>query len=276
MQLKEILDPSGCTNDLRAKNRDDALEKISELMAMNPSAGGVPARTIFEGLSEREKLGSTGVGDGVAIPHCRIDSMKGFAVTLAVSRKGLNWNSSDGRSVHIICGIAGPGESTEDHLRILAGAARVLGAGKARHEILKADTPFSMREAFLYHLVPVTARLEEGRRDKRKLVILVLQEESTYNQIMELFLEGGIEGAVTLQASMMGTVLSNVPIFAGFMDVLGRSRPEPRVVLTLLPEDRVDETVSEIEEITGNLDTHSGACILVSDPLIIRGSLETL
>jgi len=75
---------------------------------------------------------------------------------------------------------------------------------------------------------------------------------------------------------MMGTVLSNVPIFAGFMDVLGRSRPEPRLVLTLLAEDRVDEVVSEIEAVTGNLDTHRGACILVSDPLIIRGSLETL
>jgi len=276
MQLKEILAPSGCTTEIQARNMNEAMGKIAELLATNSAAENVSVQSLLDGLMEREKLGSTGVGDGVAIPHCRMDSMKGFALALAVSRKGLNWHSIDGRSVHIICGIAGPEDATEEHLRILAGAARVLGTGKARHEILRSDTPFSMREAFLYHLVPVTARLEEGRRDKRKLVLLVLQEEEAYNRIMELFLESGIEGAVTIQANMMGTVLSNVPIFAGFMDVLGRSRPEPRLVLTLLAEDRVDEVVSEIEAVTGNLDTHRGACILVSDPLIIRGSLETL
>lgn len=276
MQLKEILAPSSCNTNLEVRNRDEAIARTAELLAANPAAEGVPVMSIIAGLTAREKLGSTGVGEGVAIPHCRIDSMKGFALALSVCRKGVNWNSLDGRSVHIICGIAGPEDATDDHLRILAGAARVLSAGKARHEILRSDTPFAMREAFLYHLVPVTSRLEEGRRDKRKLVILVLQEEDTYNRVMELFLEGGIEGSVTISASMMGTVLSSVPIFAGFMDVLGRSRPEPRVVLTLLPEDRVDEMVSEIEDITGNLDTHRGACILVSDPMIIRGSLETL
>lgn len=276
MKLKEILDPGSCSTDLAARNRDEAMEAVAGLLALNPAANGVSAGEIAHGLLEREKLGSTGVGDGVAIPHCRMDSMNGFALALCVCRRGLAWNSSDGRSVHIICAIAGPEDATDEHLRILAGAARVLGKGKARHEILNSDTEFAMREAFLYHLVPVTSRLEEGRRDKRKLVILVLQEEETYNRIMELFLEGGIEGSVTMNASMMGTVLSNVPLFAGFMDVLGRSRPEPRVVLTLLAEDRVDEMVSEIENITGELDTHRGACIIVSDPLIIRGSLETL
>ncbi len=276
MKLKETLDPGSCSTNLEARTRDDAMVRMAGLLAANPAAEGVPSGEIVQGLLEREKLGSTGVGDGVAIPHCRIDSMKDFALALAVCRRGLGWNAIDGRSVHIICAIVGPGDATDEHLRILAGAARVLGKGKARHEILNSDTTFAMREAFLYHLVPVTSRLEEGRRDKRKLVILVLQEEETYNRVMELFLEGGIEGSVTINASMMGTVLSSVPLFAGFMDVLGRSRPEPRVVLTLLAEDRVDEMVSEIEGITGELDTHRGACIIVSDPLIIRGSLETL
>jgi PTS system nitrogen regulatory IIA component len=276
MQLKQILDQASCTTGLEARNRDEAIRGIAALLAENPSAREVPLQTLVEGLLDREKLGTTGVGGGVAIPHCRIDSMKGFALALAVCRRGVNWNSMDGRSAHIICGIAGPEDATDDHLRILAGAARVLGTGKARHEILSSDTPFAMREAFLYHLAPVTSRLEEGRRDKRKMVILILQEEPAYNRVMELFLEGGVEGAVTINASMMGTVLSGVPIFAGFMDVLGRSRPEPRVVITLIPDDRVDDIVSEIEEITGNLDTHRGACILVMEPFTVRGSLETL
>jgi len=189
VKLKEILDPGSCSTNLEAKNKRDAVTAMAELLAVNPAAGGASVDEIVQGLLEREKLGSTGVGGGVAIPHCRMDSMNGFALALGVCRKGVGWNSIDGRSVHIICAIAGPGDATDEHLRILAGAARVLGKGNARHEILSSDTTFAMREAFLYHLVPVTSRLEEGRRDKRKLVILVLQEEETYDRVMELFLE---------------------------------------------------------------------------------------
>ncbi len=276
MRLNEILTPESCSTGLEAKNREEAIAGIAELLAGCPSARGIPMQTILNGLLEREKLGSTGVGEGVAIPHCRIDSMKGFAVALAVCTKGINWHSHDNHGVNIICGIAGPEDSTNEHLRILAGAARVLGSERARNEILECGTPFSLSRVFLHHLAPVTSRLEEGRREGRKLVVIIFQQDKTYNSVMELFLESGIEGAVTIQAGMMGPVLSNVPIFAGFMDVLGRSRPEPRVVLTLLPGDRVDEIVSQIEEITGELDTNRGACILVMEPLIIRGSLETL
>ena len=60
------------------------------------------------------------------------------------------------------------------------------------------------------------------------------------------------------------------------MDVLGRSRPEPRLLLTLIPEEEVDNTVAAVEEITGDLENHRGACIIVLDTISIRGSLETL
>ncbi len=276
MWRKQILDQASCSTDLRAENQDEAIRGIAALLVKNPLARDVPIQVMTDRLTEREKLEPTDVGSGVAIPHCKVDSLEGFTVALAVCRRGVKWNSMDGRNVHIICGIAGPKGASDDHLRILAGVARVLRAEKARHEILGSDTPLAMKEAFLRHLAPLPPRPADDKRDRKKLLIMVLQEEEAYNQVMELFLEEGVEGAVTLHASMMGPVLSGVPIFAGFMDVLGRSRPEPRVLLTLIPEDRVDGIVSEVEGITGNLDTHRGACILVMDPCTVYGSLETL
>lgn len=274
MKISDILDISGCRRKLAVSGRDETLGVMAELIAKNPAARNVTPEALLAGMLERENLGSTGVGNGVAIPHCRLEGMDGFVLALTVCDRGINWNSIDHRSVHIVCSIAGPVEGTEDHLRLLAGAARVLNNGKARYELINSKTEFAMREAFLYHLSPVTAK--RSTETRKKLIIMVLQEEKTYNDVMELFLEMGIEGAVTINSEMMGPMLSNVPIFAGFMDVLGRSRPEPRMIVTLIPEDQVDATVSAVEGITGDLDTHRGACIIVMDATTVRGSLETL
>ncbi|HPJ29287.1 MAG TPA: PTS sugar transporter subunit IIA, partial [Candidatus Sabulitectum sp.] len=152
MNISDILSITGCKRKLAASQRDEALGVMAELLSKSPNAGGVTPQALLQGMQEREALGSTGVGNGVAIPHCRLPGMKGFALALSVCDRGIAWNSIDHRSVHIICAIAGPMEGTEDHLRLLAGAARVLNNGKARYELLNAQTEFAMREAFLYHL----------------------------------------------------------------------------------------------------------------------------
>ena len=247
---------------------------MAELLSENDATGKETAGSLLKGMLDREELGSTGMGEGVAIPHCRLEGMKYFALALTVCDKGIAWDSIDGRSVHIICAIAGPVEETGEHLRLLAGAARTLSNGKARYELINSKTEFAMRETFLYHLSPVTS--SRNTIGRKRLLLMVLQEEKIYNDVMELFLEIGVEGAVTVNSDMMGPMLSNVPIFAGFMDVLGRSKPEPRMLLALIPEEEVDTTVSAVEEITGDLENHRGACIIVLDTISIRGSLETL
>ncbi len=274
MKISSILDISGCRNKLASSDKEETLRIMAELLSKNRASGTETVDSLLAGMKSREALGSTGMGNGIAIPHCRLEGMKSFALALTVCNKGISWNSIDGRSVHIICAIAGPLDATDEHLRLLAGAARVLSKGKARYELLNSETDFSLRETFLYHLSPVTT--QQSKESRKKLLLMVLQEEKTYNDVMELFLEMGIEGAVTVNSDMMGPMLSNVPIFAGFMDVLGRSRPEPRLLLTLIPEEEVGNTVSAVEDITGDLDNHRGACIIVLDTISIRGSLETL
>ena len=274
MKISSFLDISSCSNRSVFPDKQQALREMAGLLSKNPASGEETADSLFAGMMEREQLGSTGMGDGVAIPHCRLPGMKSFTLALTVCDKGVAWDSIDGRSVHIVCAIAGPVESTDEHLRLLAGTARVLSSGKARYELLNSKTDFAMRESFLYHLSPVTTK--HSSKSRKKLLLMVLQEEKAYNDVMELFLEMGIEGAVTVNSDMMGPMLSNVPIFAGFMDVLGRSRPEPRMLFTLIPEEEVDSTVAAVEETTGDLDNHRGACIIVLDAVSVRGSLETL
>ena len=221
-------------------------------------------------------MGTTGFGNGIAIPHCKVEGMSSFALALAVSRKGVDFNSMDGRHVHIFCVIVGPPGDPDEHLRLLAVGSRVLGSGKSRHELLSSTSPYALREVFLYHAAPASALTGKKESDFDRLMMIIVQGQETYDDIIELFLEMGLPGAITHEGSLMGEALSGVPVFAGFLDVLGRSKPEPRTIFALVPGSSLDEVVSSIEEITGNLDNHRGACIIVLTPEMVRGSLETL
>jgi nitrogen PTS system EIIA component len=276
MDISSYLSPESCTTELAGKTKEEIIRSLSELISNSPNSAGADPESIELGLLEREKMGSTGFGKGIAIPHCKVEGMKEFALALGISTCGVDFGAMDRRSVHVFCAIVGPPEQPEMHLRLLAAASRVMGAGKSRYEMLSSSTSYALREAFLYHAAPATTLDASKDKTFNRLMLLIVQEEDIYNDIIELFLEMGLPGAVTHDGSLMGQMLSGAPVFAGFLDVLGSSKPEPRTILTLVPADTLDEIISSIEEITGDLDNHRGACIIVLSPDIVRGSLETL
>ncbi len=276
MDISKYLPLESCTIDLAGKTKEEVIRNLAGLIAESPNAEGTNRENIEQGLLEREKMGSTGFGRGIAIPHCKVAGMKDFTLALGISTGGVAFNSMDGRSVHVFCAIVGPPEEPDMHLRLLAAASRVLGSGKSRYEMLSSATSYALREAFLYHAAPATALDSSKERTLNRLLIVVVQEEEIYDDIIELFLEMGLPGAITHEGSSMGQILSKAPVFAGFLDVLGSSRTEPRTILALVPGDALDEIITSIEEITGDLDNHRGACIIVLSPDIVRGSLETI
>ncbi|MCD4774746.1 MAG: PTS sugar transporter subunit IIA [Candidatus Aegiribacteria sp.] len=276
MDISKYLSLESCTIKLEEKTKEEVIRSLAELIVKSPNAAGANLESIKNGLLEREKMGSTGFGKGIAIPHCKVEGITDFAVALGVSNKGVPFDAMDKRSVHIFCAIVGPPDDPEMHLRLLAAASRVLSAGKSRYEMLSSSTSYALREAFLYHAAPATAI--DSCKDKtfNRLMLVVVQEEDVYNDIIELFLEMGLPGAITHEGNLMSQILSGAPVFAGFLDVLGSSKPEPRTILALVPADTLDEMIASIEEITGDLDNHRGACIIVLSPNMVRGSLETI
>ena len=203
MEVTRALSLESCCTSLVSRKSDEVLEELAGLILKSPVAGDIPRETIVEGLRQREELGSTGFGNGVAIPHCKITGMKEFVMALGISRGGIPFNAMDKHSVHIFCAIVGPEEDTEGHLRLLAAAARVLAIGKARYELLRSETPYALREEFLYHTAPASAVNGVETGTVQKLLTIVVQEENWYNEIMELFLELGVLGAVRA-VSMIG------------------------------------------------------------------------
>ncbi|MCW5791211.1 MAG: PTS sugar transporter subunit IIA [Polyangiaceae bacterium] len=123
-------------------SRDAVLDSLAELLAgVSHSTPGELSRS----MREREALQSTGIGGGVAVPHCFVDAAPAQHAALVLFPRGVEFGALDGGLVHIAVGVVGPRRPT-DHLRVLARVSRLLHAEEMRAELLRAEAPEQVME----------------------------------------------------------------------------------------------------------------------------------
>jgi nitrogen PTS system EIIA component len=122
MIIGEILNAQSVACRETAASKKRVLEKLSRLLA---AAEDLNETDVFDRLLERERLGSTGLGHGVAIPHCRMPEARRAAVALMTLQTGVDFEARDGKPVDIVFALIVPEHCTETHLQILAGAAEM-------------------------------------------------------------------------------------------------------------------------------------------------------
>ena len=121
MRLRNFFTPGAIDLDLQATDRDAALGEMVRLLGMDARA----ADTLLRVLQRRERLGSTGVGRGIAIPHCRSLVASRLRVAYGHSRKGLEFHAIDGRPVHhVFLIVAPPLEISNQYLPVLGRIAQ--------------------------------------------------------------------------------------------------------------------------------------------------------
>ncbi len=98
-------------------------------------------KDLAKAISDRERILSTGIGYGIAIPHAKIVSVKAFIAAIGVCKAGIPFESLDGKPVQIVVMIAGPEGQNEDYLRILARFTNVLKSEQTRTRIIEAKKP---------------------------------------------------------------------------------------------------------------------------------------
>ena len=97
MELVDIITEDMCSVSLSAKRKDDVLIEIAQFIKKSPVLENLSTEKLITALRERESLGSTGFGDGIAIPHCKLDEIDDFAAAIMISKKGVDFDSIDGK-----------------------------------------------------------------------------------------------------------------------------------------------------------------------------------
>jgi PTS system nitrogen regulatory IIA component len=158
MTLTEILtsDRVGVSRgSTQIRTKDDALHALAELLVQGRIGPGPSALDYYRVLCEREALQSTGIGEGVAIPHGAIDSVPSQVAAALICPAGVPFDAIDGRPVGILFAVVGPKRNTGEHLKTLARVSRLLRDASFREQLLASTT---RTEA--YDLIRVA---EEGR-----------------------------------------------------------------------------------------------------------------
>ncbi len=144
MKLSEILDPDSIQLASDATSKKRVLESVSQLLAGCDDK--LSSRAVLDCLIAREKLGSTGLGHGVAIPHGRLAGLdKAIGVFLKVS-KGVDFDSPDDKPVDLVFALLVPEDSTEEHLQVLASIASYFNAEDSRDALRVEISPQKARE----------------------------------------------------------------------------------------------------------------------------------
>lgn len=132
---------------LKVATREEAIDYLIDTL---DSAGKLKDRqTFYQAIAEREKIVSTGIGLGVAIPHAKMEGYKNFFLAIGVKKNdGIEWNSLDGSPIHIVFMIGGPAEQQTAYLNILSKITHAIKDESRRKKILKAITAKDVIAAF--------------------------------------------------------------------------------------------------------------------------------
>lgn len=134
-RITDLLDPSRVDLDCSITSKKRLMEHVAAMLTRNTE---IDEQSVFRVLIERERLGSTGVGQGVALPHGRIDEINDAILALATLREPLDYQAPDSQNVQIVVGLLVPEQADENHLQILAQLARLLNRDELRDELLRA------------------------------------------------------------------------------------------------------------------------------------------
>ena len=121
MQIGQILAPGRVRVDAPATSKKSVLEALAGLIAEDQPE--VTPTEVFDSFIARERLGSTGLGHGVAIPHCRVNTASAARAALIRTDQPVDFDAIDGEPVDLFFALAVPAESTQEHLDILATLA---------------------------------------------------------------------------------------------------------------------------------------------------------
>lgn len=126
MKIKDFLCSDAVTSDLKAKNKAEIIDELVSLLVSSGSIEKKHKSKVVEVIMAREALGSTAIGQGIAIPHGKSDSVTELIAGLGISKKGVNFDSLDGEPAHIFFILIAPQDSAGPHLKALARVSRLL------------------------------------------------------------------------------------------------------------------------------------------------------
>jgi PTS system fructose-specific IIC component len=139
MNIVDVFQPEYIKIPLQKNTKSEVIKELVELLSQHQAITNPEG--IIEAVFEREKIMTTGVGNGVAIPHCKHKDSRNFAIALGVHPQGIDFDSIDQEPAHIIFLLVGPEDQPGTHIKILSRISRIISRDEVREKVLACTTP---------------------------------------------------------------------------------------------------------------------------------------
>ena len=140
MKLSQVLDESAVLLELDGHTKWEAIEVLTDKLVETAQVTSDHRDTVHAALVAREKSMSTGMEQGIAIPHTSVDQIQAAAMALGVAREGIDFESIDGKPTQLVILLVNPANQTKAHIRTLAEIARLLSSAELRSALVQAGT----------------------------------------------------------------------------------------------------------------------------------------
>jgi len=269
MDLLNLVKNECTTTGASIKSKTECLQKVAELAKKSPALKNISEAEIFEALQAREKLGSTGFENGIAIPHCRMEDMEEFVVGIITIPEGIDFDALDGEKSNLILFIIAPQSKTNEHVRLLSTISNILRIADARKEMLAATSPEALLESFL--------RFNRDEADGKKmgeqsLFHITITNEDLFQNILQVVTAMEPASLSIIEAKQASEYLAKMPIFAGFWN--DREDVTNKIIIAQIDKRLTNETIRRLEDATGKLDECTEVAVCVQDIFYSAGRLQ--
>jgi fructose-specific phosphotransferase system IIA component len=146
MKISDILDETRILTNMEGDSKSVIINKLIDLVAISPKV--LDKEKVKEAIFEREKIMSTGVGNGFAIPHGKTDAVSDIVAAFAVTKEPIDYQALDEQPVRLIFLLIGKGNMVGPHIKLLSRISRLMNKEEFRKKLLDAPTPKDVMEIF--------------------------------------------------------------------------------------------------------------------------------
>lgn len=252
-----------------SKTKEDLLAEISELAVKSTILEGYEASQIYDLLKTREELGTTGIGKGIAIPHCSIEGLKDFTVGVIISEKGLDFDAIDNKPVNLIFFIVGPKERRNEHIQILSSISKL---GKSTDTISALSTEASVDRVYEILTTEESGAETEHAQKERCMFNVFIQLEDVFDDILEIFSAEDEAAIAVTETRNAGYYLHTMPLFATFWS--NDNRTFSRIITAVVDKSSSNDIVRRINMLSESGSTVEEVMITVQDLFYTSGGIS--
>ncbi|MCI0500070.1 MAG: PTS sugar transporter subunit IIA [Planctomycetales bacterium] len=268
MKLTDVLRSECIRVGSMVDDKAMALCEIAALAKKSRLLNAVSEEAVLEALQERETLGTTAFGHGIAIPHCRMRGVRDFVVGLMTVPNGVEFESEDGKKVHLIVFIIAPLQQSNQHIRLLSVISQALQDAAVVKRMIKAKTDDELKTVFLR---AAAMDVSEQIPAMRNQIHVFVQDDKVFRDILAAL--SGLDNVLLsiVEGTRSRSYLSQSPLYADFS---GSDKAVCKIIVAIVERTLSNEVIRRIEGITGSLFECTGVMVTVQELTYSAGSLE--